>query len=87
MLVILGEQEINGQNDKIQAQEIVSRRNTETFKKMFADMHERLNEQDKKINSQQNAIGALTNKIISLENQLLTFKVKSTGTGPSVQNV
>lgn len=86
-MLIFGGKEINDQNDKIQLQEIVSRRNTETFKKMFADMHERLNEQDKKINSQQNAIGTLTNKIISLENQLLTFKVKSTGTGPSVKNV
>lgn len=86
-MLIFGGEEINAQNEKIQVQEIVSRRNTETFKKMFADMHERLNEQDKKINSQQNAIGALTNKIISLESQLLTFKVKNTGTGPSVQNV
>jgi len=73
-------------NEKEQVQEIVSKRNTETFKKIFEDLRERLNAQELKINAQQNAIGTLSNRIISLENQILTIKVKNAGNGPSVKN-
>ena len=67
-------------------QELVSKRNTETFKKMFEDMYVRINEQEQRILAQQNSISTLTQKIVSLETQLLTFKVRVAGTGPSVNN-
>jgi len=64
-------------------QELVTRRNTETFKKMFEDMHSRINEQEQRIIAQQNSIATLSQRVISLETQLLTFKVRVAGTGPS----
>lgn len=62
----------------------VNKRNAETIRQKLQEMDEKMYVLEHTIKSQSEAITTLLIRLNSVEQQLIIFKVRSTGTGPSV---
>jgi prefoldin subunit 5 len=62
----------------------INRRNTETVEQVIKDMYNKIQEQHIRIDQLNTAISSMSERMNSLEQLLITYKVKSIGTGPTV---